>query len=336
VNRRGDALPPHDRRLQAPSKWVATYERRLRVGVMAEIRRALLAEVRPVLKQLEREEREALAAKKRGDQSDKAARILAALTRAAIRVRAAAIHVLDIGTAVAANATNGARLATQRALNGAPSPLTPAQAAHNRALGLEVPSASTVAIRAIDIGATEAQRAALSAWSAEQSALVSSIPRESLSALSRLVAEHVREGTEVRTIAKMIEERFAIDDRRAALIARTEVAKLNSRVAQDAMQRAGATEFVWRNVQDERVRGNPNGLYPNPTKTGRIVEDHWTLEGQTFRFDDPPVVDEANGIRALPGTRPNCRCIAVPVFPEPDEAELDAAIAAGEDEPLPF
>lgn len=316
---RGDALPPADRRLQPPTRWVEAYAKRLRRQAMEPVRKALLAEVGPVLRQMAREE----AAAKRGDASDRVARLQAAILLAATRLRAAALDVLDIGSAVADYATEGIK------------------ASARKAFALELPAnaqpkvGNLPAIRAIDIGYNEAKRAELQVWAAEQATLVSSIPATSLGRLSEFVAKHVRDGTEVKTIAKMLDEQFQIDGNRAELIARTEVAKLNARVSQSAAQRAGATEYVWRTCEDERVRGNPSGLYPNPTKSGKPAADHYVLDGTVHSIDDPPV-NGLNGEKGPPGTIYNCRCIAEYLFPEPDEAELDAALAAGGDEPVPF
>lgn len=286
---------------------------------MEPVRKALLAEVGPVLRQMAKEE----AAAKRGDASDRVARLQAAILAAAMRVRATALDVIDIGSAVADYAVEGIK------------------ASARKAFALELPPSaapkvgSLPAIRAIDIGYDEAKRAALREWAAEQATLVSSIPSTSLGRLSEFVAKHVREGTEVKTIARMLDEQFTIDGNRAELIARTEVAKLNAKVSQDAAQRAGATEYVWRTCEDERVRGNPSGLYPNPTKTGKPAADHFVLDGTVHSIDDPPV-NGLNGERGHPGQAIACRCIAEYIFPEPDEAELDAALSAGGDKPTPF
>jgi SPP1 gp7 family putative phage head morphogenesis protein len=68
------------------------------------------------------------------------------------------------------------------------------------------------------------------------------------------------------------------------------------------------TEFVWTTAGDERTR-----------------ESHRAIDGQTFSWDDPPVVDNEE---AIPGEPPNCRCVAFPVLPELDGAEESDTEAA--------
>ncbi len=68
-------------------------------------------------------------------------------------------------------------------------------------------------------------------------------------------------------------------------------------------QRAlGAEEYIWRTMRDERVRGNPNGLYP------RAKPSHWAREDQIFRWDNPPEGGH-------PGQAINCRCRALMRLP---------------------
>ena len=49
------------------------------------------------------------------------------------------------------------------------------------------------------------------------------------------------------------------------------------------------------NIADERVRGNPNGKYPN------AKYNHWEREGQIFSVDEPP--EDGH-----PGEPIRCRC----------------------------
>ncbi len=91
--------------------------------------------------------------------------------------------------------------------------------------------------------------------------------------------------------------RGAVSESRAELIARDQTLKLNGEIAQTRMRNAGVERYTWSTSLDERVR-----------------EDHAALEGETFSWNDPPVVDAATGRREHPGQDFQCRCVAVPVI----------------------
>lgn len=88
---------------------------------------------------------------------------------------------------------------------------------------------------------------------------------------------------------------------RARLIAVDQVGKLNSKLTERRQTNLGIDKYIWRNMQDRRVRGNPIGLFPNSTF------DHWDREGKVFEWSKPP----SDG---HPGQPIRCRCFAEPVF----------------------
>lgn len=143
--------------------------------------------------------------------------------------------------------------------------------------------------------------------------LISSIPEQSLLEVDELLDELWSQGARVETLAEQILKRFNVSESRADLIARDQTLKLNSNLAQSRQEAAGITEYIWTTAGDERVRGNPSGLYPNPSATGKTRPDHFHLDGQRFSYAEPPVVDESSGRRAAPGQDYQCRCVAAPV-----------------------
>lgn len=54
-------------------------------------------------------------------------------------------------------------------------------------------------------------------------------------------------------------------------------------------------KFIWKTITDGRER-----------------ELHKQLNNTTWRYDDPPVIDERTGQKGLPGETYNCRCDAIP------------------------
>ncbi len=136
--------------------------------------------------------------------------------------------------------------------------------------------------------------------------IITSIPQTQVSRVEEVVTASVERGTRVEALRAQIQERFKVSESRAALIARTETSKFNATLAQTRQESLGITQYVWSCSKDERVRGRPDGVYADST------EDHWALEGTLQSYADPPIVDPVKGIRANPGQRYNCRCVARP------------------------
>ena len=127
--------------------------------------------------------------------------------------------------------------------------------------------------------------------------LVRGLSQDVARRLSSKLLDALTRGLNNREIEKIITTEFGIARRRAKLIARDQAASFNgdlNRIRQTAM---GVTEYVWSTSLDERVRGNPDGKYPNARPS------HWAREGKTFRWDKPP----SDG---HPGQPINCRCTA--------------------------
>jgi len=126
--------------------------------------------------------------------------------------------------------------------------------------------------------------------------------------VARIVDAPIREGVRVEEIRDRIQARMNVVRSRAELIARDQTLKLYGQIQEERQTQAGIEEYVWSTSLDERVRGNPAGLYP------KSHGNHWKLEGRTFRWDDPPVVDEKSGRKEHPGGDFQCRCAAIPVL----------------------
>jgi SPP1 gp7 family putative phage head morphogenesis protein len=122
-------------------------------------------------------------------------------------------------------------------------------------------------------------------------------------------------GMRVEALRKSIQESVGATKNQASLIARDQVLKLNGQITQARQEAAGITEFVWCTSNDERVRGRPDGLYPDAKPS------HWALEGKRFRWDDLPKIGP-NGERGRPGEFWGCRCVPYPILPELEEKGL--------------
>ena len=102
-------------------------------------------------------------------------------------------------------------------------------------------------------------------------------------------------------IAKAFDAAFGWGAARSRLIARDQTGKFWTTLNRIRMQQAGVTEYEWWTKEDERVRGNPDGLYPKSRPS------HWDRHGQIFKWDSPP----SDG---HPGEPILCRCIARPII----------------------
>jgi len=139
--------------------------------------------------------------------------------------------------------------------------------------------------------------APLDAWTEENVDLITSIADEYLDQVEELVTTAADRGVRHEELSAELQGRLGVAESRANLIARDQVLKANAQLAHERMRRVGVTRYVWRSTPDSRTR-----------------QDHRALDGETFSFDDPPIVDRRSGRRANPGEDIQCRCQAEPVF----------------------
>lgn len=105
------------------------------------------------------------------------------------------------------------------------------------------------------------------------------------------------DGKSTKTIAEYIQKEFGISERHAKFLARNESAIATTSYLEAKYKEEGITEFKWHTNLDGRER---------PL--------HKQLHGQTFRFDNPPIIDERTGEKGLPAQTYNCRCTFSPVI----------------------
>lgn len=153
----------------------------------------------------------------------------------------------------------------------------------------------------------ELYRDLLKRWVEENVGLIKTIPQESLGKMRSIVTEGYMNGRTTTEIVKAIQKVYSVDRRHAQLLARDQIAKLNSNIAKYQQTDAGVQEYTWSTSGDSRVR-----------------ESHARLNNKRFRWDDPPVVDPRTGRRCHPGEDYECRCVALAVF---DWETVDLPIA---------
>lgn len=104
-------------------------------------------------------------------------------------------------------------------------------------------------------------------------------------------------GLSVEDLKLLLFERGSVSESRAELIARDQTLKLNGQMTRVRQQNAGVESYTWSTSLDDRVR-----------------EEHAALEGQIFRWDNPP--EPGN-----PGDDYQCRCVAIAVVPGLEEED---------------
>lgn len=141
----------------------------------------------------------------------------------------------------------------------------------------------------------------------EQVALIKSIPLEAGLRAQKIAFEAVLKGQRVlpdTDTIKELEEQMGFSTQaaisRATLIARTETARANAYINQSRAQSVGSHQYRWHNSGDAAVRDSHKNY------KGR------KLQGMIFSWDKPPTLSD--GMTGHPGTFPNCRCFAEPVF----------------------
>lgn len=173
-------------------------------------------------------------------------------------------------------------------------------------------------------------------WAATNYKLIKSLSDQYISQVSDLAEKTVTSGGSFTDLLDDIKGIGAkMTESRVQLIARDQIGKLNGRITQARQQSIGIDSYVWMTAGDERVRGNPGGLYPNADPS------HYAMEGLCGRWDDASVYSDDDGQTwkpkeadmpdMHPGEDIQCRCTASPNW-KPMLKQLDAQIDGTDDE----
>jgi SPP1 gp7 family putative phage head morphogenesis protein len=131
----------------------------------------------------------------------------------------------------------------------------------------------------------------LNTFAAENVRLIKKMTREHMTRIGGIVTNGLVQGRSTSALRKQIEQAAGIPKRRAQLIARDQIASLNSQITRSRQQANGITHFTWRTVGDERVR-----------------DEHEDIDGQRFTWAS------GHPTEGFPGGPINCRCTAEPVL----------------------
>lgn len=127
---------------------------------------------------------------------------------------------------------------------------------------------------------------------AENIRLINDIGNQAAIKMQQMLEDGIRSGKPTRAIIKELEKTFDYGKNRARLIARDQIGKHNGLLNELRQKNVGVEQYEWSTAGDERVRAT-----------------HKARDGKIFNWDDPP-------IDGHPGQSVQCRCTALPVFPE--------------------
>ena len=113
------------------------------------------------------------------------------------------------------------------------------------------------------------------------------------------VLQMVQEGARIERIAEYFEKRWKIAKNKALFLATQESHLAGSVIKATDYQAMGCESFRWLRSTSKEKR-----------------KLHETYYGRTFKFSEPPVIDEDLGITGLPRQIWNCKCQMSPVIPD--------------------
>ena len=131
--------------------------------------------------------------------------------------------------------------------------------------------------------------------------LIKSVPRQHLDKIKVAIEKGIANGDDSYSLKQVISEVNGQNSRRAKLIARDQLQKLNGVLVQARQQSIGVNGYIWRTSHDERVR-----------------QSHKDNDGKSYQWNSPP---RGTG---HPGEDINCRCVA-----EPDLGQIIPSLAPG-------
>lgn len=117
--------------------------------------------------------------------------------------------------------------------------------------------------------------------------------------LRKEVQKNAFSGNRYENLAKTIQESYGVSQSKAKFLARQETSLMMTKFKETRYVSAGVKEYEW---------GCVSGSAAHPVRPM-----HKNLQGKTFRWDNPPVVNE-KGERKNPGQDFGCRCFAKPVI----------------------
>lgn len=150
----------------------------------------------------------------------------------------------------------------------------------------------------------------IKATTAENVALIKSIPQKYLIDVNTAVMRSITTNTGYAQLLKQIRSYNAISERRVKNLALDQTRKAYNNINKQKMLSSGIKKYKWLH--------SAGGQKPR--------KDHIAMSGNIYSFDDPPIIVHATKTqpeqRGIPGQAINCRCVMLPVI-EFEDGEFD-------------
>ncbi|WP_213881211.1 phage head morphogenesis protein [Pseudomonas sp. dw_358] len=170
----------------------------------------------------------------------------------------------------------------------------------------------TVRIDAQALMTSEGVNGYIDAMVSSNVALIKTIPQEFFSDVEQTVLNAYSQGLALKPVLEQLQEKVGVSARRAKVIAVDQMNKVNSDVERRRMLNIGITRFKWSTSKDERVSGNPSGLYPNAkVKCFKIALQDTGMGPGVYSLKDGAKWDGESEL--FPGrAHVKCRCTFTP------------------------
>ncbi|EIX2160479.1 phage head morphogenesis protein [Salmonella enterica] len=146
---------------------------------------------------------------------------------------------------------------------------------------------------------TGALKEKLSAAATQSINLIVSIPEKYLSNVKSAVTSSISTGNGLADLVPFFEKQDGYTERQARNAALDQTRKVYNTLNAERMKAVGIRKFEW----DHSAGGHHPRQY-----------HLYTLNGNTYDLDAPPVIDPKTGERGLPGQLPGCKCRMRPVI----------------------
>lgn len=134
--------------------------------------------------------------------------------------------------------------------------------------------------------------------------------RKDILALRKDVQANAEAGYRFDNLISDIQHRNNVGRSKAKFLARQETGLFMSEYREQRFKAAGVTKYQWSTAHDSRVRPAADLSPREKLHSG----NHRALDGRTFEYANPPIVDPHTGRRANPGRDYNCRCVDIPLM----------------------